>query len=263
MLTEIKNTVGRLTIASLLIIASLIIYSVFILRGRGEYSSYGGFDPLEGIVKSVRPYINGVPTGSEEASTDLVYSLNKIPEGRVERKITNHSWRPFLVTMHEFKGWKYTLPDEFLLNYATRYMIRNPRTELEVDSGIGFDCGTGLGMTLIRPGETFLDTVEFEKLMPWGSLRYQLTFQESGRAFDRLTGAFIGDPLEKRDQYDEASLLTMVPDDELEVCLFLPVTDYFSGEPARVYANEFTVGRWELLEKEIARRVKIKAKFID
>lgn len=95
-----------------------------------------------------------------------------------------------------------------------------------------------------------MDTVEFKELMPKVLLRDQLAFLENGRAFDYLTGTAIGNPLDERDQYDEALLLAMIPDDELEIRLYLPVTDYFSGKPARVYADGFAVGRWEMLERK-------------
>jgi len=118
-------------------------------------------------------------------------------------------------------------------------------------------------MTLIRPWETFVDTVRFEELVPHVYIWRQLRHLDAGYAHDLLTGTRIGNPLEEHNQYEEASLLKMVPDDELEVRLYLPVTDYFTGEPARVYANAFTVGRWQLLEEEIARRAKVEAEFID
>lgn len=250
MWSQLKGALRNVILFPTVILTVLIIYSIFIMRGRTWIFPEDTDDPLLCIVNRLNPP-EKLAFDFLKLSDHLTFQLTKLPDERYERKITNQSWRPFLVMMYEFENWRYTLPDEMLLRYASRYVIRNTRTELDIDSGIGFGCGSGLGMTLIRPWESFVDTITFKELMPRVFLRDQLAFLESGRAFDHLTGTFIGNPLGERDQYDEASLLAMVPDDELEIRLYLPVTDYFSGEPARVYANGFTVGRWEMLEREV------------
>jgi len=249
MFTEIKNTVGRLIIASLLVVVPLIVYSLFILRGRDVYHFAGAGDSLWHAVEFIRPYL-GNAIGNEEESTPFSYSLREISEVMIERKITNHSWRPFLVTMYQFKGWKYSLPDKKLLHYASRYVIHNQRTDLVVDSGTGFSCGTGLGLVLIRPQETFIDTIPVENLIPYLPIRNQFVFpDDGGRVYDRLTGKFIGDRMVGFDQYEANLLHKLVPNDDLDIRLYLPVTDYFSGKRSKVFSTEIPISRWEVLEK--------------
>jgi hypothetical protein len=261
MWSQLKGARRNVILFPLVIFIGLIVYSVFILRGRCCGFNDGTDDLLLQVLTRCSHADHENPDYNKP-SKHLSYTLTELTDGHYERKITNLSWRPFLVTMYEFEDWRYNLPDEMLLRYASRYVVRNNRTDLEIDSGIGFDCGSGLGMTLIRPWETFVDTVGFEEITPDVYLRHQLRFLKSGYAHDLLTGTQIGDPLQgKLDQYDGASLLTMVPDDALEVRLYLPVADYFTGEPARVYADGFTVRRWELLGREVARRAEIEAEF--
>ena len=250
MLTEIKNTIGRLFIASLLLGAALIVYCLFILRGREADHFRCADDPLWNIVRFMRSNVGSKSARKDNlASTNLTYSLRELSGGRIERKIINHSWRPFLVTMYEFKNWKYALPDKKLLHYASRYIIKNQRTGLTVDSGARFGCGTGLGNNLIRPRETFTDTIGTENLIPYLSLRDQLKFSDDETVYDRLTGEFIGDPLAGKNQYDAYSLYKLVPDDELEVRLYLPVTDYFNGKREKVLSKGISISRWEALER--------------
>lgn len=255
---QLIGALRNITIIPIVILLGLSIYSIFLLRGR-DVLCEGPVDPLWRIVSK----IDTTKYDSTQPSEHLAYTLTELINSRYERKISNRSWRPFLVTMYEFKDWRYSLPDEKLLRYASRYVVRNKRTDLKIDSGIGFDCGSGLGMTLIRPWETFVDTVGLEELMPRVFFRNQLAFLESGKAFDHLTGTAIGDPQGDLAQYDAASLMTMVPDDELEMRLYLPVIDYFNGKLARVYANGLSVGRWKLLEREMEEMARIRAEVVD
>jgi len=259
---QLFGLLRNVVVYSVILALGLVVYSVFFLRGR----CCAFAEETDDLTLQLLTRYNHTPqTAYDYASPSphLVYSLTELADARYERRITNESWRPFLVTIYEFKEWQYELPDEMLLRYAGRYVIKNQRTDLKIDSGFGFNCGSGLGMTLIRPWERFVDTVDFKGLMPFVSIGDQLAFPDDNFAFDRLTGTRIGDPSRERSQYKETSLPAMLPNDALEVRLYLPVMDYFTGEPARVYANGFLIGRWEMLERMATRRTEMMTGFAD
>lgn len=229
MWSEIKASLQNAIFYPVLAFSLLAIYSIFILRERKWNCSGPTNDKILSIVEGLQ--MRGVYNSADlkGASKHFLYSLEVLPGGRVRRQISNLSWRPFFVTLYAFPGSEYDLPDEELLKYAERYVVRNPETDQKIDSGYGFGCGTGLILSLIRPYESFVDTVDRVDILPF--------------LFPHELKKLIGRKKAEEERDGESN-----ENDVLTFQLYLPVSDYFTGASHRVFSSEMVTSRREIID---------------
>jgi len=122
MWSQLKGALRNVILIPLFLFIGLTVYNILILRGRCCGFNDGTNDPL---LQLLTHYNHTADDNFDytKLTEHLDYKLTKLTDGGYERTITNESWRPFLVTMYEFENWRYDLPDEMLLRYASRSTV--------------------------------------------------------------------------------------------------------------------------------------------
>jgi len=236
MLRQLIDALRHALFTFTLVAGAVLIYHVFALRGRDlDWLPEPGWSIRKLLPRSER--VNDFDYAF--ANPDFSYTIEELPDGRFERRLKNNNWRPCLFTAYEFEGWEYELTAENVFPYAMRYEIGTTRGSRAMTSGYGFSCGTGLGQTLIRPYEGFVDTVALEDLHLNFSV-YDFVREVDGEMVDRLSGQVYkgsdGDP-------DYGELVRLMPDDTLRIRFQLPVSNWTDLRPSMVSSNEIVVNR--------------------
>jgi len=239
---EILPALHNVLSAAFLVGFGMLVYNVLILRGRAfEKNKYEGSSwAFRSLLSQPEPAAYQLPrfTGT--------YTIRLLADGRYEQRFKNRSLMPYLVTMFEYKNWKYQLLTPELFRCAHRYSVTNHTNLREIDSGIGFSCGSGLGYSLIRPFEVFTDTISSKVLFRQMSVRDFINVNEKDMLIDKFTQQVYG-PATGFERRDESKLLELFPNDSLSIRFYLPVKTWTNLTPGRFLSNSIKVRRHELL----------------
>jgi hypothetical protein len=145
---------------------------------------------------------------------NFTFTVTKNAEGTLDLYLANNDLRYYPLIVYRNEALFFNLTDSVIFEYAHRYTLLD-RGEKIFDTGGGFDCGTGIGLALIRPFESFhLKNVKTDDLI--AAETYPFATLAANESFS-------------------------MPTSDVGIRLYLPVSGFGHHENCRVYSNEFPV----------------------
>lgn len=220
-----------LLILSLLIIS--LIVDIFIFRGYflADYT---------GSKKTYGDYSNKV--------SKISYSVKKLGNSNYYLTLDNNSFSPIYIWSYRNEELIQKFNDSILFQYASRYKIKFPLKETEYH--YGFDCGTGVGMTAIRPFESFSLEVNYNYLLDFFDIRYD-HYNEINLKDSVINDLFYNKPLflEDNGKFLFVKNIAIGKKDSVKVNFYLPTFTFFRGEIIYAKSNEVKFSYLDLLNK--------------
>ena len=145
------------------------------------------------------------------------------------------------------KNWEDDLSDRDVIAYSLRPRLIYKDQIIADRFRAHFTCGTGLGLTVIRPFESFSDTLSLSEITAEVSVFDFLSITSDSTGRDKLSGReynlenYISLPLivDKMENQDF----------ELYTYFNLPVISYFGNRHSTVRSNRLNFTRNDLLKK--------------
>ncbi|MEM1358048.1 MAG: hypothetical protein AAGF89_07610 [Bacteroidota bacterium] len=230
--------VAGLFFSTILLVTLFLVHDILLLRGR-EVQLVNTFFHEEDANSDYGDYI-----GKNE---ELAYLITPLEDGQFFFRIENTSNTPFYLTMYEYGGWEYQLDEEKLFWYARRLELMDSSKKIVDHVNHGFDCGTGLGVTLIRPREVFERLITLEELSQLADPMTYLKMDSDSTVVDILTGQIFRSPTGSCGSSNRAMLCQQLLANEFSVRFSFRVMSYWRGEISDVYSNPIYFSREDVL----------------
>lgn len=181
------------------------------------------------------------------------YKIHKKEDGNFSFAIQNHSILPANMIVYRNDAFFYDIEDSLFFVYGN---ASRPRLKLPhgiVEDGVGFDCGTGIGMATFNPFEKLEGELNRSELIDnyflLSSLTEPIAERDSFIAppplfFDTLKSNFVFTGRNSRDINFK---------DSIEVQFYLPIYSLFTGKQYNVYSNPFKIAYLEAVNKIFQR----------
>lgn len=181
---------------------------------------------------------------------DVKYEIIVISDDSLELYIRNNSIKPYYFWAYEFKNWEFERPDKIIFDYASRSRIYNFNDDLIFDeTGQGFDCGTGLGITKIAPFDRFRKKVHrrfFVEKFDVHSLFKEIDNENILNLVDGRT-YYIGNQSKEEIEEELNYCLHKYKDQIVELDFSLQVVSYIGNIHSLVVSNKIKYFYSELL----------------
>jgi hypothetical protein len=220
-----KVSILLISAIAVLLIGSLI-FDIYFYRGRtvdfdDEKITLGSF-----VEES---YING----------NFKYRISQLPPDKYIVELENTSIEPYLFWLYEYPDWGNSLMDSIVIKYARRFKIYSKGEIISNKSLAQFDCGSGLGVSIIRPYECFRDTLTSKELFGMISFRSFLKVLPDNKYLNKITGSIIED---KNISLDSLSVnFQDLSSDSLDIEFILPVISYMNYKHSIVVSNKIKI----------------------
>lgn len=192
-----------------------------------------------------------------EAPTNVHYNIQKKGDNYTFT-FKNNSYKPYYFWTYRWEKVIQKVPDTLFFIYARRIQIDYPH--LSTEFYYGFDCGTGVGMTAIRPQESFQIDLSYQELLDGHYYIY-----EHINAMNELDSI-------AKDLYHQKPLVKIVNNrftilenesikntDSVNIRFYLPIFSPVKGHLSYVKSNPIKVSYLDIvkeIKKEQAERAK-------
>ena len=182
-----------------------------------------------------------------EPPTNLHYEIRKKGD-EFTLKFENESLVPHYFWTYRWNELMQKVPDSVFFAYAGRMQFTYPHLSTELN--YGFDCGSGVGMTAIRPRESFEITKSYSELVE--SYYY---------IYDHFNQLERTDSIAK-DLFHQKPLVTLVDNkfkllenkfvrksDSIEVKFYLPIFSPVKGHISYIVSNPIKFSYFDVIEQ--------------
>jgi hypothetical protein len=220
-----KVSILLISVIAVLLIGSLI-FDIYFYRGRtvdfgDEKITLGSF-----VEES---YIN----------ENFKYRISQLPPDKYIVELENTSIEPYLFWLYEYPNWGNSLMDSIVIKYARRFKIYSKGGIISNKSFAQFDCGSGLGVSIIRPYEYFRDTLTSKELFGMVNFRSFFKVLPDNKYLNKITGSIIED---KNISLDSLSVnFQDLSSDSLDIEFILPVISYMNYKHSIVVSNKMKI----------------------
>ena len=236
------------------VIKILIIFSVFIfiLYLFDLYATRSYF-----LANEFREY----PTyrSIKNENLDVIFHIKKTNTDSIELIFKNNSIKPLYFT-HYRHGENLTQSIFYPLGKQTFFnnsRVFIPEFDKPIEQNyIGFECGTGLGVSSIKPYESFKKEVKLSDFYEMIELLNTLTLSEDNSLIERKHHQSIGyfksfELNNVKFEWNKEILLSH--SDSINFQLYTPIHSLFSKSQTIVYSNIIKVPYLEIIESKIKK----------
>jgi hypothetical protein len=192
------------------------------------------------------------------ATANMSYKIEKSDQTYV-LTFENNSLQPYYFWTYRFEELIQEIPDSIFFSYAGRMQIFYPYFTTKLH--YGFDCGTGVGMTAVRPLESFEIRKSYFELL--GSDDY---------LYDHFEDSHPGDTI-AQDLYHQKPLISLIDNkfkllenpsiqktDSVSVSFYLPVFSPLANELSYIQSNTIKFSYHDMVS-EITKGTEERAKY--